>query len=134
MNQRFALAFLILLRLAIGWHFLFESLEKHRTVYDGPSETNRPWTSEPFFREGRGPLAAVMRWQLGDPDQQALARMTVRPGEPPAQRLPAALDAEWDDYFQRFSKHYRLDGPQSTSAFAKLQEQKEKTAVWFTTR
>src|SRR6266851_2228636 len=134
MNQRLTLVFLILLRTAIGWHFFFEALEKHYSVNIGPSEISRPWSGEGYFREGRGPVAALMRLKLGDLDEQALARMTVRTAaydEPISKRLPEALDAEWNDYFERFAKHYGLDAQQRQSAQAKLLEQKEKTAVWF---
>jgi uncharacterized membrane protein YphA (DoxX/SURF4 family) len=39
----------VVLRLVIGWHFLFEGLSKFET--DG-------WTSEPYLREANGPLGA----------------------------------------------------------------------------
>ena len=53
--------FLVLLRLAIGWHFLFEGLEKINSVNLGPTESNRPWTSKPYLRESTGPLADFFR-------------------------------------------------------------------------
>ena len=44
-----ACVFLVLLRLAIGWHFLVEGYEKVVSVATGPTEsvagTSRPWTS-----------------------------------------------------------------------------------------
>src|SRR5437660_1776794 len=54
MRERLALVFLVLLRIAIGWHFLFEGLEKVHTVNVGPTETNRPWSSEHYLREAPG--------------------------------------------------------------------------------
>jgi uncharacterized membrane protein YphA (DoxX/SURF4 family) len=133
MNQRFTLLFLILLRTAIGWHFFFEAVEKYHSVNLGPTETNRPWTSEGYFREASGPMGALMRRKLGDVDEMALARMTVPVGESGA-RLPPALEAEWNDYFDRFAKHYGLDAQQTERAKAKLRAEKELTAVWFTAR
>ena len=47
--------FLLALRLAIGWHFLFEGLHKVNSYLVGPTETNRPFTSEPYFRNAPGP-------------------------------------------------------------------------------
>src|SRR6476620_8845587 len=61
--------FILALRLAIGWHFLFEGLHKIHSYYIGPTETNRPFTSEPYFREAEGPLGPFVRKQLGDPEQ-----------------------------------------------------------------
>src|SRR5262245_46636238 len=100
MNQRFALVFLVLLRMAIGLHFLIEGYEKYRSItVIGPTDTNRPWSSEGFFREGTGPMAKLVRWQIGDTDDMALARLTVGEGSP--KRMPEALEHEWDQYFSR---------------------------------
>src|SRR5262245_33797862 len=130
MNQRLTLVFLILLRTAIGWHFFFEAMEKHHSVEIGPTETNRPWTSEGYFREASGPVGGLMRAKLGDVDEQALSRMTVMtPGQ-----LPPGLEAEWNDYFERFVSHYNLDPQQQQLALAVLQGEKATTAAWFTTR
>jgi uncharacterized membrane protein YphA (DoxX/SURF4 family) len=59
--------FLLALRLAIGWHFLFEGLHKLNSHLVGPTETNRPFSSEPYFRNAPGPVAAYMRRQFDDP-------------------------------------------------------------------
>jgi len=58
--------FLLALRLAIGWHFLFEGLHKIHTHEIGPSETNRPFSSEPYFKAATGPLGPFMRKQFDD--------------------------------------------------------------------
>src|SRR3954454_11558174 len=68
--------FLLALRLAIGWHFLFEGLHKVHSHYVGPSETNRPFTSEVYFTAGEGPLAKAMREKIGDPEKQIEAKLT----------------------------------------------------------
>jgi uncharacterized membrane protein YphA (DoxX/SURF4 family) len=142
MRERLALVFLVLLRMAIGWHFTFEALEKRHTVSVGPSETNRPWTSEPFFRQGQGPLGKFVRSRIGDTDDSALARMTpleVPKGQDPAKfpfakRIPEGLDREWDNYLTKFTDHYRLSPPQQESAKAALQHEKELTGLWFIVR
>jgi uncharacterized membrane protein YphA (DoxX/SURF4 family) len=59
--------FLLALRLAIGWHFLFEGLYKIQSHDTGPSETSRPFSSEPYFRVAPGPIGAYMRRQFDDP-------------------------------------------------------------------
>jgi uncharacterized membrane protein YphA (DoxX/SURF4 family) len=68
MNRWSIRVFLLLsLRLAIGWHFLFEGLYKVNSHFVGVTESNRPFTSEPYFRNAPGPVAAYMRKQFNDP-------------------------------------------------------------------
>lgn len=136
-------AFLVLLRLAIGWHFLVEGYEKVASAYTGPTETvlgsSRPFSSAGYLRESTGPLSSFFRWQAGgDPDEQALARFDVRPvpeGKDPAQtswreRIPTALDADWNEYLERFAQHYQLTDEQRQQAQAKLDESKERAVAW----
>ena len=47
--------FLLALRLAIGWQFLFEGLHKIQSHYIGATETNRPFSSEPYFKRSPRP-------------------------------------------------------------------------------
>ncbi len=120
--QRSAILFLVLLRLAIGWHFFYEGALKVRSTLIGPTVTNRPFSSAGYFREAPGPLGKVWRWQTGDPDTDALARLTV----------PERLTKEWDDYLQRFSEHFILDQVQTKQAEAKLDRAKAKLVDWLT--
>lgn len=61
---------LLALRLAIGWHFLFEGLHKVQSTYVGPTETNKVFTSEPYFAVAEGPLGEELRKRyLGDPEK-----------------------------------------------------------------
>lgn len=53
--------FLLALRLAIGWHFLFEGLHKINSHMVGPTETSKPFSSEPYFTAAAGPLGPMMR-------------------------------------------------------------------------
>jgi uncharacterized membrane protein YphA (DoxX/SURF4 family) len=130
--------FLVLLRLAIGWHFLFEGVEKVHSVMTGPTETNRPWTSEGYLRESSGPFADQLRSQFGDPDEAALARLRVEPvvaGQDPsrvsaASRIPPALAQDWQVYFDRFVAHHQLDDEQRLLAQAKLDQSKENAVLW----
>lgn len=75
---------LVALRLAIGWHFLFEGLHKVHSHAVGPTETNRPFTSEPYFKVAPGPIGALMRKQFGDPEKEIAEKLTP----------PEALSAE----------------------------------------
>jgi uncharacterized membrane protein YphA (DoxX/SURF4 family) len=130
---------LVLLRLAIGWHFFFEGFEKIRSVdLIGPTQTNRPWSSQPYLRESTGPFAKYFRNAAGDPDRQAIELFAVQPlrsdQDParitPRQRISPALDQAWDEYFQRFVTEYELDGKQETLARAKLDQAKDQAVRW----
>lgn len=125
--NRWSCFFLIVLRLAIGWHFLVEGYHKFHTHQIGETSTNKPWTGEPFFREGIGPAAQPLRDLLGDPDKTALARLK---GD--GQRLPAAVNAEWDEWYQRFVSHYGLSDDQKTTAQARLDGAKITVGAWLT--
>jgi uncharacterized membrane protein YphA (DoxX/SURF4 family) len=137
--QRGAIVFLILLRLAIGWHFLYEGLQKVRTVYVGETVTNRPFSSAGYLRESTGPLGGLVRWGLGDPDEQALALLVVQPAaattEPatqsPRSRIPAMLARDWDDYLARYEKHYALEQtPRREEAKGKLDQAEDAVVLW----
>jgi uncharacterized membrane protein YphA (DoxX/SURF4 family) len=138
--NRLTAVFLILLRLAIGWHFLYEGLHKLHTLDLGPTSTNRPFSSAGYFREAPGPFATFMRGQLGDPDAVAVAELTVEPvpaGEdvtkyPPQRRMPTLIKQEWEDYVARFSAHYGLDERQRTSAQATLEQAESQIVTWLT--
>ncbi len=87
--------FLLALRLAIGWQFLFEGLNKIHSHYVGPSETNKPFTSEPYFKEAPGPLAPYMRAMNGDAAKAITEGLTVKPNVSATEfaRLPEAEQA-----------------------------------------
>src|SRR4051794_39869650 len=112
--------FLILLRLAIGWHFLYEGMNKLQSTYVGETTTSRPFSSGGFFCEATGPMGPVFRSAIGDPDQEALSLLTVQPrkeGEDPANdkphtRLPKGLQQQWSSWVQAFENRYGLDARQ----------------------
>ena len=88
----FTMVLLVLLRLAIGWHFFFEGAHKLDTFAIGANtSTNKVFSSAGYFREAPGPLAAEMRKHLGDPDDDALALPHARcrrtPPSPTIRRL-----------------------------------------------
>ena len=59
-----AALFIILLRIAIGWHFLYEGMEKYNTTLEGKA----PFSSEIYLRNANGPLAPYFREMLPDVD------------------------------------------------------------------
>jgi uncharacterized membrane protein YphA (DoxX/SURF4 family) len=88
--------FLVLLRLAIGWHFFFEGMEKINSLSVGETTTNRPFSSAGYLGEATGPFADFFRDQVRESDEEVLNRLTVvslAPGEdatmtPPHRRMP----------------------------------------------
>jgi uncharacterized membrane protein YphA (DoxX/SURF4 family) len=140
--NRWTRIFLVLLRLAIGWHFLIEGSEKLHSVEIGPTTTNRPWSSEGYLREATGPLAAYFRELAGNTDESVADRMTLLP-VPPGQdpegsarvRFPPALEAEWDALFehllaQHHSTEFAVFQEQRKKAQEVFEQQKEITARW----
>lgn len=68
--------FLLALRLAIGWHFLFEGLHKLHTTALGETETSKPFTAANYFNAGDGPFAEMARKQfMADPEKVYTARL-----------------------------------------------------------
>ncbi|MGL4421550.1 MAG: hypothetical protein ACRCZF_12845, partial [Gemmataceae bacterium] len=64
-NWKLKVLFLLLLRLAIGWQFLFEGLHKIHSHQVGVTETSKPFSSEPYFKVAPGPMGAMMRQVAG---------------------------------------------------------------------
>jgi uncharacterized membrane protein YphA (DoxX/SURF4 family) len=118
--------FLILLRLAIGWHLLFAGLEKFEPDYPG---------SEGYLRESTGPAAPYYHELMGEP---LLERFAVRPlgpeAEPktdkPQERFPPGLNREWEAYFSAFANYYDLSDEQRALARKKLDQEKAETVQW----
>lgn len=92
--------FLILLRLAIGWHLLVEGIYKFEQT---------SWSSEVYLREATGPLAPTFRWLAGDSVRE---RLTPGPGG----EFPEALARDWQNYLKAFASHYELSEEQRTRA------------------
>jgi uncharacterized membrane protein YphA (DoxX/SURF4 family) len=132
---------LVVLRLAIGWHFLVEGLYKVESVYKGETTTSKPFSSEGFFRKAEGRLGREMREYIGDPDEQALAKLALKPAPesadpakaPPHTLMPEALEREWDDYFNRFVAAYKLDEAEKKAAEDKLRQAKDDVVKWLLT-
>ena len=126
---------LVLLRIAIGWHFLFEGLEKVRSRAIGPTDTNRPFSSAGYFREATGPIGGLMRGIVGDPYEEtralfALPKLPEGAKDKPYANLPPALERDWDDYARRFIAFYQLDEEQQKKAATILQQAKSNAFTW----
>ena len=113
-SPRFLTRFLLVfLRLAIGWHFLFEAIDK----WDNPS-----WSSEAYLREATGPLAPWFRDLAGD---RLIDQLTLGPKN----TFPAELDAAWQAYFQAFTNFFELDDQQQQRAQEVLEQRSEERRV-----
>lgn len=106
---------LVLLRVSIGWQFLYEGIWKLNT-----QKTSRPWSAEGYLSNARGPLRDKFRSLVDDPD--GLDRLDFN-----------AVVSSWEKWRDRFVQHYSdvpgldeklnilLDGPaQFTQKLEKL--------------
>lgn len=120
---RLTLVFLVVLRLAIGWHFLFEGAEKLK----------KPgWSSAAYLRGATGPLADHFHKLAGDPVLDVVHLAPLQPGDDIAQRqLPPALEREWQIYFAAFNDHYpELSDDQRKQAASRFAARQKETVRW----
>jgi uncharacterized membrane protein YphA (DoxX/SURF4 family) len=131
--------FLILLRIAIGWHFFFEGVEKVESMRRGVTETSRPFSSAAYLNEASGPLAPYIKQQVGDVDQKALDYLTplttisnAKPLQPGQQYLSPELVKEWDDYFRRYCDYYGISKVEGQLAKAReeFEKAKNEAGLW----
>jgi uncharacterized membrane protein YphA (DoxX/SURF4 family) len=87
---------LVLLRIAIGWQFLYEGLWKLQS-----RQTARPWTSAGYLRNSQGPFRSLFLALSGDPNElNWLNAEWVGP--------------RWDTWHAKFVAVHRLDKNQTT--------------------
>ena len=79
---------LVLLRVAIGWQFLYEGKWKLNT-----QSTAKPWTAEGYLANARGPFRDKFRGMLDDPD--GFKKLDYE-----------AVVERWDSWRERFLKLY----------------------------
>ena len=112
--------FLLALRLAIGWHFLFEGLYKINTEMVGATETNRVFTSEPYFKVSPTWMGEHMRKQFDDPAAAIQSRvipaklMTAAEFKmlstaEQAAACPDAVRKEFDDLLEAAEGHVKAE-------------------------
>lgn len=111
--------FLILLRIAIGWHFTYEGLYK----LDPPQGTP-PFSAEGYFRNASGPFAPYFRSLLPDADgREILAR-----GE---DGRPTGIRSLWSADLERYARHYGFSADQRKEAEAALNDTLTLADGWF---
>ena len=97
-----AVVFLVLLRIAIGWQFLYEGYWKYDTM-DSPN----PWTAKGYLANAKGPYRDHFRDMVGD----------FPGGNDPYDLLWLDYDnvkKSWEDWAKRFTNHYDLTEEQKS--------------------
>ena len=90
-NLALAVVMIVLLRISIGWQFLYEGLWKIDSL-----STARPWTAEGYLKNSAGPLRPFFRAMAGDPDDFKWLDYNH-------------TSNKWDVWKTRFADHYGLD-------------------------
>ncbi len=85
-----AVFLIVVLRIAIGWQFLYEGLWKYSTL-----KSNAPWTAEGYLKVAQGPFRDTFRSMTGDPDD--LGWLDYE-----------RMSAKWDGWRDRFVAFYGL--------------------------
>lgn len=89
-----AIVFLVLLRMSIGWQFLYEGLWKYDTL-----DTAQPWTSEGYLKNAQGRFRDTFRAMTGDPDDLNWLDYEYMGGK----------EGKWNKWRDKFVTHYGLD-------------------------
>jgi uncharacterized membrane protein YphA (DoxX/SURF4 family) len=104
-----AVAALVLLRLGLGFHFLYEGVWKIKHRAD--------FSAEPFLTQAKGPISGLFYAMVPDID----GRQRLQPA------AAADVAARWNDIRQNFVDYYRPTDPADGAAQA-AQERLERTA------
>ena len=91
-----AVVLLVLLRMSIGWQFLYEGIWKYSTL-----QTAKPWSARGYLVNARGPYRDHFRSMTGDPNDLDWLDY-------------GQMAAAWDRWHARFLSHYNLDDDQAS--------------------
>lgn len=97
-----AVFLIVVLRISIGWQFLYEGLWKI-----DKQDSDRPWSAAGYLSSAQGPIKNYYRGMVDDP--QDLNWLDHQ-----------AVVAQWDDWLLRFKEHYELTENQSKSLDSQL--------------
>jgi uncharacterized membrane protein YphA (DoxX/SURF4 family) len=106
--------FIVLLRIAIGWHFLYEGFEKVDSMRYGKD----PFSAEIYLRNATGPMGTYFRGML--PDVNSLAMLD-----------PVRLKASWTGDVARITNHYNFTPDQRDAAQKILEGSLQWADYWF---
>ena len=93
---------IVVLRIAIGWQFLYEGMWKIDSM-----STVKPWSSEGYLKNSQGPMRDFFRNMTGDPDDLNWLD-------------PKKVARQWDVWFTIFVDHYRLTDEQQKRLLEKI--------------
>lgn len=85
-----AIILLVVLRVSIGWHLMYEGLWKLSTLH-----TSNPWSAVGYLKNATGPLRPMFRNMTGDPDDLNWLDYDL-------------MIQKWDAWRDRFVAHYQL--------------------------
>jgi uncharacterized membrane protein YphA (DoxX/SURF4 family) len=111
---------LVVLRLSLGWHFLYEGVWKikHRDEF----------TAEPFLTQAKGPLAGLFYAMI--PDIQGRQRLRIET-DPKGKKFVNcdALVSRWNEIRRRFVDYYRpgADDEALQESYARVEEKARQT-------
>jgi len=106
--------FLVLLRVAIGWHFLYEGVEKVESTRKG----GKPFSAEVYLRNSTGPLAPRFRAMV--PDVNSLHKLNRDD-----------LKTSWAADVEQIANHYHFDQKQRQEAQRELADADKNAEIWF---
>jgi len=106
--------FIVLLRIAIGWHFFYEGWEKVESTIEGKT----PFSAEIYVRNATGPFARYFRGMIPDVDGLALLD-------------PEKLTKSWSHDVEQVIDHYQFNPEQKAQARKILDENMEWANYWF---
>ncbi len=109
-----AALFIVLLRIAIGWHFLNEGVEKVNSTRYG----KEPFSAEIYLRNANGPLGPFFRGMLPDATSASLRDLNQ-------------VKEAWKAEVQRIGDHYGFDDAQKGKAQALLNNSLDWAEHWF---
>ncbi len=119
--------FLVLLRIAIGWHFLYEGTQKILSTPWGktsilarifPPTEEPPFSAEGYLRASTGPLAPKFRGLIPDVDSREKLK-------------PENIKAKLVDESKRISDHFAFDAAQKEAAAKLLDKTLGGVDEWF---
>jgi uncharacterized membrane protein YphA (DoxX/SURF4 family) len=106
--------FIVMLRIAIGWHFLYEGCEKVAGTWTG----KEPFSAEIYLRNATGPMGSYFRGML--PDVNSLATLD-----------PLRLKERWKDDVSWIADYYGFTTDQRSQAQTILETGLRWADFWF---
>ena len=89
-----AILLLVVLRISIGWQFLYEGMWKYDHM-----DTPKPWSAEGYLKNAQGPFRDHFREMTGDPDDLNWLDY-------------GKMSSKWYAWRDRFATHYKLNPEQ----------------------